>query len=284
MVKMRCAWKFGPARSADANALEKSLSEVALQHISLYRNSTGKSQDGTKYKMAKFNRSIVDGMEIFDGLSVEDVDVILERATGSRVSKDAAVFRQDEAAERFFLLLDGAVRVVQTTEDGHQVIARYVGAGSVIGIAPAIGRTTYPATAEAAVDCVLLCWPTSVWPEFASRFPQLASNTYKAVGVRLMETQERVIELSIAQVEQRVANAVLRLIRQTGRKTEDGIEIDFPVSRQNIAEMTGTTLHTVSRLLSAWENAGIVKSGRQKIMVTDPHKLMLISQGKSAQG
>ena len=88
------------------------------------------------------------------------------------------------------------------------------------------------------------------------------------------------MELSLAQVEQRVANAVLRLVRQTGRKTEDGIEIDFPVSRQDIADMTGTTLHTVSRLMSAWEGQGMIRSGRKRISVTDPHRLMLVSQGK----
>lgn len=230
--------------------------------------------------MAKFDRSVVSDVEAFAGLAAAEIDEILDRATSQRVPKDKAVFAQDEEAERFFLLLDGVVRVVQNTKDGHQVIARYVAAGSVIGIAPAIGRTHYPATAEAAIDCVALSWPMGLWPEFAARFPQFAANTYKTVGARLAETQERVVELSIAQVEQRVANAVLRLVRQTGRKTENGIAIEFPLSRQDVAEMTGTTLHTVSRLLSAWESAGIVSSGRQKITVTDPHRLMVIGQGR----
>ena len=70
------------------------------------------------------------------------------------------------------------------------------------------------------------------------------------------------------------------LVSQAGRRTEDGIEIDFPISRQDIAEMTGTTLHTVSRLLSAWEEEGIVRSGRQKVTVTDPHALMLLAENR----
>lgn len=230
--------------------------------------------------MARIDRSLIAGIDAFDGLSAEDLDVILEKASSSLIAKDSAVFEQEEEASHFFLLLDGTVRVVQTTKDGNQVIARYLGAGSIIGIAPAIGRTTYPASAIAAVDCVVLSWPTTIWPDLTSRFPLFAANTYKTVGARLQETQERVIEMSIAQVEQRVANAVLRLVRQTGRKSDDGILIDFPISRQDIAEMTGTTLHTVSRLLSAWEGLGIIKSGRQKVTVTDPHKLMLISQGE----
>ena len=88
------------------------------------------------------------------------------------------------------------------------------------------------------------------------------------------------MEMSTKQVEQRIANALLRIVGQSGRKTEEGIEIDFPISRQDIAEMTGTTLHTVSRLLSAWESEGIVRSGRQKVTVTDPHRLMLLAESQ----
>ena len=89
-----------------------------------------------------------------------------------------------------------------------------------------------------------------------------AAATYRTVGTRLQETLTRAVELSTEQVEQRVAHALLRLANQTGRKTDSGIEIDFPISRQDIAEMTGTTLHAVSRMLSKWEDNGIIVSGR----------------------
>ena len=105
-------------------------------------------------------------------------------------------------------------------------------------------------------------------------------HTFKTVGSRLQETQTRVVEMSTQQVEQRVAHALLRLVNQTGRKTDGGIEIDFPISRQDIAEMTGTTLHTVSRLLSAWEEKGLIASGRQRVTVVDPHRLMLLAENR----
>jgi CRP-like cAMP-binding protein len=79
-------------------------------------------------------------------------------------------------------------------------------------------------------------------------------------------------------VERRVARALLRLVQEAGRRVDTGLEIDFPISRQDIAEMTGTTLFTVSRLLSAWEERGIVKSGRQHIVLTKPHALVAIAE------
>ena len=85
-------------------------------------------------------------------------------------------------------------------------------------------------------------------------------------------------------VERRVARALLRLVHDAGRRVDVGIEIDFPVSRQDIAEMTGTMLYTVSRMLSAWEKHGIVRSGRQRIILTKPHALVATPADGASRG
>jgi len=103
------------------------------------------------------------------------------------------------------------------------------------------------------------------------------------VGSRLQETHTRVVEMSTQQVERRVAHALLRLARQAGRKVEQGVEIDFPISRQDIAEMTGTTLHTVSRTLSAWESQGLIESGRQRVVLRDPHRLFTLAEQDNSE-
>jgi len=88
--------------------------------------------------------------------------------------------------------------------------------------------------------------------------------------------------MSTEEVERRIAHALLRLAHQGGRKTEDGVLIDFPISRQDIAQMTGTTLHTVSRIMSAWEKVGLVSSGRQRVVICDPHRLYLLAESSKA--
>jgi CRP/FNR family transcriptional regulator, nitrogen oxide reductase regulator len=226
------------------------------------------------------DRSLIAGLTQFAGMTPQEQDMVLKEARASRYPKDTIIFSQEEEAHSFFLLLNGHIRVVKTTLEGEQVIARYIAEGELFGIASALGRTTYPASAIAAVDCVALAWPTRLWKEFATRYPAFTTNTYATVGKRLQETQQRVVEMQTEQVEQRVAHTILRLIKQAGRKTPTGIEIDFPITRQDIAEMTGTTLHTVSRLLSAWEEKGIVMGGRQKVTVSDPHRLMLIAEAR----
>ncbi|HEX5007786.1 MAG TPA: Crp/Fnr family transcriptional regulator, partial [Hyphomonadaceae bacterium] len=162
--------------------------------------------------------------------------------------------------------------------DGKQIVVRYVSAGEVFGVAQAIGLKHYPATAVAAVDSVSLAWPSAAWPRLVAQHPSLATNTLQTVGSRLQEAHTRVIEMTTEEVERRVAHALLRLAKQAGRKVDAGVEIDFPISRQDVAEMTGTTLHTVSRILSAWEQQGLVESGRQRIILRDPHRLFGLAE------
>jgi CRP-like cAMP-binding protein len=223
--------------------------------------------------------SLLSGLPPFEGLSPSEITDIVGQARARRIAKDAAVFEQDEDADAFHLLLDGHVRVVKLTAAGDQVIARYISSGELLGIAVALGRPTYPASAIAAADCVVLSWPNAQWSRITTAHPAFATNTYKSIGTRLEDAQQRIIEMATARVEQRVASAVVRLAAQSGRKTDEGIVIDFPISRQDIAEMTGTTLHTVSRLMSQWEDKGWVLGGRQRVVLLEGHKLVMLAQG-----
>ena len=102
----------------------------------------------------------------------------------------------------------------------------------------------------------------------------------QTIGGRLQEAQTRVMEISTEEVERRIAHALARLGRQAGKQTDEGILIEFPLSRQDIAEMTGTTLHTVSRILSGWQNQGFVEGGRQRVLIRDPRRLDRLAEGE----
>ena len=228
--------------------------------------------------MATVDRSLVANLPLFAGFSADELTEILHEARSLRIAKNRNVFAEGEDAHSFFVLLHGHVRASKTTPAGEQVVVRYVAPGETFGVAPAIGLKRYPATATAVDDSVALAWPSATWPRLVSRFPALATNTLQTIGSRLQETHTRVVEMSTQQVEQRVAHALLRLAKQAGHKVEHGVEIGFPISRQDIAQMTGTTLHTVSRILSGWEQRGLIESGRQRIVVREPHKLLVLAE------
>ncbi len=114
--------------------------------------------------------------------------------------------------------------------------------------------------------------------EFMARHPTLAVKTMQMIGSRLDAAHSRIREISTQEVEQRVAHAIIRLADEAGVKEDSGIRIDFPVSRQDIAELTGTTLHTVSRIISQWQGKGWVEGGRKSLIVRDLRRLKHIAE------
>jgi CRP-like cAMP-binding protein len=225
------------------------------------------------------DRTLVQGFELFEGLEPDTMDDVLSHAASRRYPAGEVVFEQGSTAEQFFLLLHGRVRATQVTSEGQQIVVRMVHPGDIFGIAVALRRPDYPATATAVADSILLIWQTGLWQQFMRDHPVLAMNAMRTIGGRLQEAQTRMRELATEAVERRVAHAVLRLANQAGKRETDGVRIDFPLSKQDIAEMTGTTLHTVSRIFTAWEAGGLIEGGRQKLKVCDPHELVLIGDG-----
>ena len=229
------------------------------------------------------DRSLVSDFRIFQGVPAEDIDAVLALARPRRLMEGATAFRQGAPAEEFFLLLHGRLRVQQTTPDGQQIVVRHINPGDLFGIARAVRRPDYPGTAVAVVESLALAWPQSDWDAFIGRNPAFAVGAMQTVGARLQDANTRIRELSTEAVERRIAHAILRLVNQAGRKTPAGIEIDFPVTRADIAEMAGTTLHTVSRVMSGWQQQGLVTLGRRRVTVNDAHRLFILAEGSGRE-
>lgn len=225
------------------------------------------------------NRAWLASLPPLANCSREEQDSILRQASILRLVNGVAVFEQGAPATCFYLLVHGRLKATQLTGDGQRVLVRVVNPGDLFGFVRALGLSDYPATAIASQDSLVLAWPTNQWEPLLARHPGFALNTVQAIGERLQEAHVRFCELATEEVERRVAHTVLRLVQQSGRPEADGIRIDFPVTRQDIAEMSGTTLHTVSRILSAWEDRGLVIGGRQKLLVRNPQQLMLVAGG-----
>ena len=227
---------------------------------------------------AEMLASLRSGVPLFNGLpeaALEDAIALSRRA---KCGKGETLFEQGGPPEAFHLILAGRLKVSQTTPEGQHVIIRYLGPREIAGCVAVCGGMPYPATAEAVEDTWLLGWTRPRIAELAERHPGIAMATMRIMGSRMSELQARLREMQTEQVERRIAHALGRLVVQAGRRTAEGIEIDFPISRQDLAEMTGTTLHTVSRTLSKWESEGLVAGGRQRIVILRPHALVSIAE------
>lgn len=233
-------------------------------------------------RLPQLDRSLIRNLPLFARMADGVLDDILERASSRRCGSGDVVFEQGAPATEFFLLLHGRLRVTQVTPEGQQLVVRMVNPGDLFGIAKALHRDDYPGTSTAVMESIVLSWPMAAWDDLLARHHELAIGAMRTIGARLQDAHTRIREMTTEVVERRVGHTVLRLTKQSGKRETEGIRIDFPISKQDLAEMTGTTLFTVSRILSAWEEAGIVATGRQKLVVTDPHRLLLIADGVEA--
>lgn len=224
-------------------------------------------------------RTLIRSFDPFKTMPEPELESIICSAEVRRIPQSQPVFRQGAPARYFYFLLHGRLKVAQVTPDGQQIVVRIVHPGELFGVAKALRRSDYPGTATAAVESMALAWSSARWDDMTERHPALTMNALHTVARHLQELHARIRELSTEDVERRVAHALVRLAAQAGRRTEDGILIDFPITRQDIAEMTGTTISTVSRILGAWAERGLVESGRLRIVVREPHKLFTLAEG-----
>jgi CRP-like cAMP-binding protein len=137
----------------------------------------------------------------------------------------------------------------------------------------------YPATAQALEDSSALAIESGFLHKMLETSPKISFDLMTLMTSYIQEMQARYRELATERVEQRVANALIRLAGQSGIKSMKEAGIELSLSRQDIAEMTGTTLYTVSRLLSEWERQGIIETGRERISIINPHGLVRIADG-----
>lgn len=229
--------------------------------------------------MAPPETQLLAGVPLFrglddEGLSAAAVDAGLVRAAAGRT-----FFREGEPAHLFFVLRRGRVKFTQMSAEGHEVILRVIGKGEPFGGVAAIAdNATYPVTARAVEASEAYVWDGSRITALMHRFPPVAINAARMIAERLHELQRQHRELMTERVERRIARALLRLARHAGRRVDEGVEIDFPLSRQDLAQMTGTTLFTVSRTLSAWETDGLIATGRRRVIVRRPHQLVRIAE------
>lgn len=210
---------------------------------------------------------------LFKGLAEKDIEQILQYAIPICLKPDSYFFHQGTPAQHMYILLQGQIKVLQITPEGQQIVMRVVDPIEIFGCVAALSRGEYPGSAQTTKTCEALALSHGDILKLMEHFPPLAINAFQIMIKRTHELQARYLELATEPVEKRLAHALLRLLEKNAQATEKGILIDMPLSRQDLAEMVGSTLYTISRTLSAWETKGLIKSGREQITILDIARL-----------
>lgn len=205
---------------------------------------------------------------LLQGLEESVAKDLLRQAKRRSLAAGTVLFSAGQPAQAGHVLVSGVAQLVQSTPQGSRVVVKYVGPGEVFG-SPALFDRFYPVDAVAITECEELQWPAPVLRAIVDRYPQVAMNVIRDLETRLREMEDRVRDLSGEPVEHRLVHAVLKLIERFGRPVPEGIEIPFPVSRQDLADLIGSTLPTVSRTLRNWEAQRQIRRYRRRLVIAD---------------
>jgi CRP-like cAMP-binding protein len=218
--------------------------------------------------------------DLFRGLGPEAVAEVLRASSARSLAPGESLFFQGDPVEALYVVESGALRLAQHTPDGEEVIVRTMVAGDIVaGVALFDRRIFFPVSAICQSACRVLLWPRARIQELAARHPQLRSNVMGAIAERMQDSFSRIRELSTESVAQRIARTLVRLARESGRSVPGGTLIDQPLGRQEIADLSGASMYTASRLLAGWAREGILDVGRQRVTIRSLDRLEKLAQG-----
>jgi CRP-like cAMP-binding protein len=223
--------------------------------------------------------SAVASSSLFLGLPDEAVAEVLRAATVRQLAAGECLFLQGEAVEALFVVESGLLRLSQHTPEGEEVIVRTLGAGEIVAGVALLEKRSYPVSATCETRCRVLAWARPRIHELAGRYPALRTNVLATIADRMQASLSRIRELATESAPQRVARALVRLAREHGRRVEGGTLIDQPLGRQQLADLSGASMFTASRLLAAWARDGVLEVGRQRVVVRSLERLERLAGG-----
>lgn len=219
----------------------------------------------------------MDELPGFRTLPPTERTLVKDAARAVSLAKGALAFSQGQPSTHVWAVKSGLVHIVKSGPGGREIVLEVVPPGELFGAVVALEDRPYPASAIAAEATTAWRVPSALVREICQRHPTLRSAILALVTTRLRSAHERLQSVALEPVEQRIARMLLALAPKIGRK-EDGVLV-LPVTRQELADMVGTTVETAIRITSKWHKAGVVRSARNALALADLAALQVLAAG-----
>ncbi len=202
---------------------------------------------------------ILRAIPVYSRLSDADLDQLARTATTRLYTRGQLVFQEGDDANCFIAVVRGRVKVFRALDSGREMILAILGPGDPVGIVAVFRQIPYPASAAALEDTVCLQLPCPELWELLGE-PSFVRGMLAGMSVRMMELTSRLASLSGLPVETRLARLLTKLATETGIPLDEGTLIPVRLTRQELADLTGTTIETCIRIMSRWRKSGVVET------------------------
>jgi CRP-like cAMP-binding protein len=213
------------------------------------------------------------GVPVLRSLPAADVGTLGAVAVEARYRARDYVFLEGDPAAWLCVVRSGRVRIVKHSRAGKDVVLELLGPGEVFGGVAVIERRPYPAAAQAVEPSLVVKIPAEAVEGLVARHPRVIREMALLIGRRLRAAHDAVRALAVDPVEARLAATLLRLAEREGRRTPRGLVVPFHLTRQGLADMSGTTVETTIRVVGRWLREGWVEDEGGVLTVRDPAAL-----------
>jgi CRP/FNR family cyclic AMP-dependent transcriptional regulator len=205
-------------------------------------------------------------IELLASLTEEELHLISAQFIIKQIKKNEIILYEEDTNNFMYMILSGKLKVVQTTSDGKEIILAIHQSGQTFGEISLIDGKTSPATVMAAEDSLIVLVPKKDFHEILTNHNKVLYNLLNILCTRLRDSWDKLRILTYKVPDERIRSLFLMLSLQSGEKTSDGTLLNITLTHQDIADMTGLTRETVTRILNKWQNIGKITIMKNKFI------------------
>lgn len=209
----------------------------------------------------------------FRELPPEELTVINEWFRANHIEKDEPVYLQGEGANQLYVVVHGAVKLMHHTTGGKDILLDLLKPGEYFGGLSILGDDEYSETGYAQMTSCVLSIGENDFEQVLYSYPKVAVRLIKITSQRLKLARERIRQFTTWPVELRIISVLLMMAEKFGEDRKDGVLIQVPLTRKDLADMTGSSSETVSRIMRNFQDEGLIRSGRGWVAIIDNEKL-----------
>lgn len=216
-------------------------------------------------------------IELFKDLSEKELSEVEQTSLKETYKKKETIFSEGEPSDWLYILTKGKVKITKLSYEGKEIILEIIKAPDFFGGLAALKGFPYPASAIAMEDSEVIKIPRGVFLKLVEKYPSINKAMLSFLIDRVKVTQETLKNVALERVETRVASALLRLSEKYGRPQEDGLLIDLRLTKQELADMVGTTVETAIRIMSKFKKSGYLNEKDGRVIIKNLNKLKELS-------
>lgn len=222
--------------------------------------------------------AILRQLPFFKGLPDQTITEINPLFREQGYETDETIYFTGDLAVRLYIVVAGKVKLLRHAPTGQEVLIDLLIPGDFFGSLPMLGENIYPDTAQAHTTCCALTITSKEFQKILQQYPQVSLVLLEIVSQKLREAREVIHQISASPVESRLAATLLKLAAKLGEDHDGELLIQLPLSRQDLADMTGATVETVSRIMSQFRKQKLIRSGRGWVAISNRDKLVAITE------